>query len=498
MSYFANVSPESVDIRGKGITSFLHAVKAHGLELHSLKIIRHGKCCASAWAAPYGPEYLHPVYSFSKSLTAAAIGFACQEGLLSLDDKIVDIFPEYCPEEPSAYLKEVTLHHLLTMSCGQETEIDTEKPTWIEDFLHHDFLHKPGTWYQYNTAGTNMLSAALTKKTGMALLDFLRPRLLDPLGIDQIACHVMPDALHTHHGGGGMKLTTEGMARFAYFMLHDGVWEGKQLLSGWYKEKAGVKQIETAGDAEGHVKEWANGYGYQCWMGSLPRSFRADGAYGQFGFVFPTLDMIVVTTSATEQTQTLVDCMYDHLIPAVCPDGTLKDEPETSLTAALSHMRIPALLSCRYPKGEEAVSAGCWYAQESEDGSQMNSFETLIGGAGLFALPEETSITAMRFTFTDRQVIWTVVDGGVEKEIKAALDGRFDISQVGGYSYGATARWRGVQALEMEVRRLDAISGVRMIFRFDGDEMRIEADETLMTAGGLGMYEKHLVRFVQE
>lgn len=147
---------------------------------------------------------------------------------------------------------------------------------------------------------------------------------------------------------------------------------------------------------------------------------------------------------------------------------------------------------------QEAVSDGCWYAQEAEDGAQINSFETLIGGAGLFALPEETSITAMRFTFTDRQVIWTVVDGGVEKEIKAALDGRFDISQVGGYSYGATARWRGVQALEMEVRRLDAISGVRMIFRFDGDEMRIEADETLMTAGGLGMYEKHLVRFVQE
>src|SRR5699024_7209271 len=108
-----------------------------------------------------------------KSLTATAIGFAWQEGILSLDEKVIDIFPEHSPQDPSDYLKEMTLHHLLCMSCGHEIGIDFEKPDWISDFLHHPVLHKPGTYYRYNTAGTNMLSAVITKKTGLSLLEYL-------------------------------------------------------------------------------------------------------------------------------------------------------------------------------------------------------------------------------------------------------------------------------------------------------------------------------------
>lgn len=492
-SYFENVAPEAIDIKAEGITGFLDAVKKNGLELHSMKVIRHGKCCASAWFDPYGPDILHPVYSFSKSLTAAAIGFAWQEGILSLDEKLVDIFPEYCPEQPSDNLKEVTLHHLLTMSCGQETEIDGSKASWISDFLHHSFPHRPGTWYQYNSVGTNMLAAVLAKKTGESLMDFLKPRLLEPLGIDPVFCYRLHDEYQTCCGGGGMKLTTEGMARFTYFMLHKGEWEGKKLLSGWY-EMAASKQIETAGDAEGHVKEWANGYGYQCWMGTLPGSFRADGAYGQFGFVFPSLDLIVITTSATEQTQTLVDCLYEHLLPAVCPDGELKKEKETDLTDVLSGLRIPGLLSCRNPEMEIRISTGTYEADESEPGKRMNSLETLIGGAGLWYLPEEPSITDMHFAFDADSVTWTVL-AGEEKKITAALDGSFAISRIGDISYAASARWRSLTALELEIRRIDAISGVRLIFRFEGERLHIEADETLISVGGPGMNQKHLVPF---
>ena len=84
MGYFKDVTPESVGIESKGILDFIHDVKKHGIEQHSLMVIRHGKCCAKGWWKPYGPQYLHPVYSFSKSLTATAIGFAEQEGILSL------------------------------------------------------------------------------------------------------------------------------------------------------------------------------------------------------------------------------------------------------------------------------------------------------------------------------------------------------------------------------------------------------------------------------
>ena len=142
MGYFKDVTPESVGIESKGILDFIHDVKKHGIEQHSMMVIRHGKCCAKGWWKPYGPQYLHPVYSFSKSLTATAIGFAEQEGILSLDEKLVDIFSDQLPEQISDNLKEVTLEHLLTMSCGHETEIENKETVgWVRMFLANPFLH---------------------------------------------------------------------------------------------------------------------------------------------------------------------------------------------------------------------------------------------------------------------------------------------------------------------------------------------------------------------
>ena len=214
MEYFSRVTPESVGIHSKGIIDFIESAASKGIEQHSLMIIRHGKCAAAGWWKPYGPEYLHPLYSFSKTLTATAIGFAEQEGILSLDEKLIDIFPDKLPNEVSDNLREVSLHHLLIMGCGHETEINGLDPDWIRHFLAHPFLHKPGTFYKYNTAGTNMLAAVLKRKTGQDVTEFLRPRLLESLGITEITCAHLPDEDSVELGGGGMKLRTEDMAKF--------------------------------------------------------------------------------------------------------------------------------------------------------------------------------------------------------------------------------------------------------------------------------------------
>lgn len=166
MGYFKDVTPESAGISSKGILNFLDRIEENQIELHSFMVIRHGQCAAKGWWKPYDEKFRHPLYSFSKSLTATAIGFAEQEGILSLDEKIVDIFPDLLPENPSENLKKITLHHLLIMGCGHETEIMDNSENWISTFLHHPVLHEPGTFYKYNTAGTNMLAAVLRKKNG--------------------------------------------------------------------------------------------------------------------------------------------------------------------------------------------------------------------------------------------------------------------------------------------------------------------------------------------
>lgn len=492
MEYFKRVTPESVGIASSGIINFLQEVKKKGIEMHSLMVLCHDQCAAAGWWKPYAPEYLHPLYSFSKSLTAIAIGFAKQEGLLKLDERLVDLFPEECPEIISENLSKVTLHHLLCMAGGHETEIEGVlgiSENWIAEFLALPFLHEPGTFYLYNTPGTNMLAAVIKRKTGQNVTEYLRPRLLDPLGIGKITCVQLPDKDLIELGGGGMQLCTEDMARFATFLLHRGYWEGKQLLEESWFDLATVKQIETAGDSAGHVLDWAYGYGYQCWMCALPKSFRADGAYGQFGFVFPTLDTVIVTTTATEQTQSLVNALMKHIIPAIGEAELPASEDAAVLADMLEKLELPVLLGDRNPHLESNIAGKVFVSSAKSFDEACSSMEILIGGAGHFMF-EMTPVEKMWFTFEEDIVNWHVLEGEKEKVITAALDGRFSLSTCDEVTYAATARYRGLWALEMEIRRTDAISGVRMIFRFDGDKLTFEAEDTLISVGGLGITDR--------
>lgn len=509
MDCFSYVSPESLGIRTEAIEAFLDACSRAGLELHRFMLLRHGTCCAKVVWSPYGEDDLHPVYSFSKSLTATAIAFARQEGLLNLDERIVDLFPDDLPEgfdedqSPSAMnLRECTIHHLLCMSCGHEHEIWGDGADWRKVFFAQPFPHKPGTFYLYNTPGSNLLAAIVLKKTGQQVTEYLRPRLFNPLGIeaDAVSCIHLPDAEGTEHGGGGMSLTLDAMARFTQFMLQDGWWDGRQLLKDWYYSHAGIKQIETEGDSYGHVKEWAKGYGYQCWLCSLPKSFRADGAFGQFGLVYPTLDMCVIINAATEQTQTMIDAVNECLLPGVLEEGCLDEEYVENTcgdagTAFIRKYQLPGLKNCRNPLFEDCLRRSAYTAESGEADGIMG----LVGGAGRIIKTQEEPISRMEFAFGDYSLTWILTQGNEKKRLEAALDGTFATSVIDGVRYAATARWRALRKLELEIRRLDAMSGVRLIIHFtqDGGKLRMEADETLMTDGGLGMSVRHLVPYLR-
>lgn len=496
MDYFEKTIPEAVGLHSEDILRFLEEVEKKEIELHSLMVVRNGKCCVSGWWAPYGPEYLHPLCSFSKAITSVAIGFAEQEGLLRLDERIADIFPEYLPKNPSQNLLKANLHHFLTMSCGHDTETEAMGADWIREFLSHPFQHEPGTFYRYNTAGTNMLAAVIKRKTGQNVTEYLRPRLLDPLGIRDIYCECLPDEESVEIGGGGMKLRTEDMARFTYFLLKRGKWEGEQLLRESWFDRACCKQIETEGDVDGHVKEWACGYGYQFWRGSYPGSFRADGAFGQFGMVFPDLDMIVVTTSAAKEAQELVDLILQYLVASAADNRAAEAAKPQILKEKLAALAIPPLRGKRRPETEEKIN-GRIYALEEGTEEYCSSMEFLVGGVALYHV-EEGMTDRMSFTFSQDKVTWSLWEAGKKKEITGDFCGRFHISRCGECLYGASAEWFDKHTLKMEVRRLDAISGARITFRFDGDRLILKSQDTLLLEGEnvIGMRKKHTAPFL--
>ncbi len=479
---FERVTPESVGVRSMAVADMLDELYRRGIEMHSFMLLRHGKVCAEGAWKPYAPDIQHIMFSFSKSLTSTAIGFAEQEGILSLDEKLVDIFPDQLPENPSENLKKAEIRHVLMMGCGHETEISwgaTGNPDWIAEFLRHPFVYEPGTHFMYNTAGTNLLSAILTKKTGLTLTEFLRPRLIEPLGMSDIRCQPLPDG--TEMGGAGYSLTIEDMARFIQFVANKGKWEGKQLLNEAWFDKATRKQIENKGAGWGGDPDWQQGYCFQFWRCQPEGVFRGDGAFGQYGIVFTKQDAVLVIQSASLQLQAVLTSVWDKLLPGIT-DGVLPEDPVALhiLPNRLKSLELNPMLGVRNPGAEDSLN-GAVYTPDSP----LPAMTDIIGGIGKF-LPDGGSLLSLGFRFTEGGAALLCRQDNGEYEIGVDMAGHFAVTEIGGAPYGANGRWRAKDKLEIELRNTRMTGGKRFVFQFSGDKMIVNADSTMPEAGGLG------------
>ena len=251
MSFFEKVSPESLGIPSGCISMMLDAMKREKVDLNSFIILRHGKLAAQGWYAPYAPDVLHAMHSFTKTINATAIGFMVSEGLISLSDKVISFFPEETPEAPSENLKKMEIRHLLSMTCGHETDCGRAGGSFIKNFLAHPVKREPGTYFVYNTTGSNMLSAIIYRVTGMNFTEYLTPRLFAPLGITDWYCSKTPEGIEM--GGGGLCLHTRDMASLCQCYLQNGLWQEKQLIpADWVAEATQPHIIQANGWAPRH------------------------------------------------------------------------------------------------------------------------------------------------------------------------------------------------------------------------------------------------------
>src|SRR6516225_1711909 len=307
-------SPEAQGISSQAISDFVSTVDTIDT-LHSFMLVRHGRVVAEGWWKPEAPDKPHVLHSLSKSFNSTAVGLAIAEGKLSLDDPVLKFFPEEAPAEPSENLKAMKVRDLLTMTCGHETEPKAVggAPS-VKQFLAHPVPHQPGTHFQYNTMGSYTLSAIVTKATGQTTLEYLKPRLFEPLGIENPEWPSSPEGYSL--GGYGLKLCTEDLAKFGHLYLQKGKWNGKQLIPEKWVEQATSKQVPN--DQESHSKigiDWTQGYGFQFWR-CTHNAFRGDGAAGQLCAVIPDKDAVVAITANTGSFQDEMNAIWDKLYPA--------------------------------------------------------------------------------------------------------------------------------------------------------------------------------------
>ena len=307
-------TPEAQGISSRAIRDFVEAADKINT-LHSFMLVRHGHVVAAGWWKPEAADKPHVLHSLSKSFNSTAVGLAIAEGKLSLDDPVLKFFPADAPAEPSENLRAMKVRDLLTMTCGHDTEPKSAggAPS-VKQFLAHPVPHAPGTHFQYNTMGSYTLSAIVTKVTGETTLEFLKPRLFEPLGIEHPDWESSPEGYSL--GGYGLKLCTEDIAKFGELYLQKGKWEGRRLIPEAWIEEATSKQVSN--EEESHAKigvDWRQGYGFQFWR-CTHNGFRGDGAAGQLCLVIPDKDAVIAITADTGNFQGEMNAVWDNLYPA--------------------------------------------------------------------------------------------------------------------------------------------------------------------------------------
>src|SRR6267142_3622473 len=307
-------TPEEQGVSSADVRDYIEAADQKVNTMHSFMLVRHGHVVAEGWWKPEAADKPHVMHSLSKSFTSTAVGLAVADGKLSIDDPVLKFFPDECPANPSDKLKMMRVRDLLTTTSGHEVEVkfNTNTP-WVQAFLAHPVPFKPGTHFQYNTPGTYMLSAIVNKVTGQTVLDYLKPRLFDPLGIENPEWSSSPQGISA--GGFGLKIRTEDIAKFGLLYLQKGKWDGKQLIPESWVEQATSKQVSNGSDP---TKDWDQGYCFQFWR-CRHNAFRGDGANGQFCIVMPEQDAVVAITADTRDMQAELNIVWDKLLPAFHP-----------------------------------------------------------------------------------------------------------------------------------------------------------------------------------
>jgi len=269
--------PEPQGVSSAALLEFVDALDQQIEGLHSVMVVRHGHVIAEGWWAPYHPSQNHLLFSLSKSFTSSAVGFAVAEHKLSLDDEVLKFFPDEAPTNTSSNLKAMRVRDLLIMSTGHQDEPPTGPDVLSpKSFLAQPVPHLPGTHFKYNTAATFMQSAIVQKVTGQSVLEYLRPRLFEPLGIEHPVWDTNFQGISL--GGYGLSVRTEDIAKFGLLYLQQGRWQGKALLPAEWVALATAKQTSNGSNPE---SDWNQGYGFQFWR-CRHNAYRGDGAFGQF------------------------------------------------------------------------------------------------------------------------------------------------------------------------------------------------------------------------
>lgn len=466
-----HVTPEEVGVDSKAITAFINEINEKKLGLQSFTVVRHDKVCAQGFFKPYSADMPHVMYSMSKSVTSTAIGFAVSEGLLNLNDRVADFFPEYVMSK-RPFNRMLTIRMLLTMHSDKLITVLEEKggTDWVSNFFGATFVLPPNTKFNYISENTFMLSAILTKVTGMSMLDYLYPRMFEPLGIEKPFWET--DGKGNNAGGWGLYMKSEDLAKFFLPYIHGGKWiDGTQLIPELWVKEATRKQVDSVRD--GFIDNMV-GYGYQFWRNPIANSYRADGLFGQRCFMFPEYDALVVLNCGEAEDYNIMKVFWKYF-PQCFGYGTLPENKEaySEMLETIDNCHVEDLPATKRNTALEQMVSGRLIRCKT---SEFVSVLTISITQMLYNKPGK--INEMKLTFDSEKLSFYWKEKDYENTIEAGLDGEYRVSEItlGDLHYHtySKASWQEDGSLKLWIRPIETAHVRKFTFLFtDNNNVKI-------------------------
>jgi hypothetical protein len=338
----------------------------------------------------------------------------------------------------------------------------------VKSFFATPIVKEPGTTFLYNTLATYMVSAIVQKVTGEKVIDYLKPRLFEPLAIEGMDWEVDPQGRNV--GGWGLRIKTEDMAKLGQMYLQKGKWNGKQLLpESWIAEATSAVIKDSApglAPEQRDSSDWAQGYGYQFWQ-CRNNAYRADGAYGQYIIVMPEFDAVVVLTSETPDMQDEINLVWKFLLPALQNStSNASEESYNQLKTKLASLALP-LPEKNATSAEETVRNESFVMDENASGYEEIDFAFATGVCKV-NLKKHGQSYSLEFGSGEWKLGETAKLGPTLIPAKAHFVGLPNPKVAGVY------QWKNENTLELTLRYIESPHAERYLCRFQEGKVFVE------------------------
>ena len=377
---FEKITPEEAGISSAQVAEFISLLNRCGFAIHDVIMMKGDKIFAEYYWKPFHKDFIHRMYSQTKTHAAIAIGFLEQEGKLSLDDKLVDIFRDKITTPVPPSLEKQTIREMLTMSTVngykwwmQHPDAKDRTALYLND---RPMNTRPSqTLWNYDTDGSYMLGAVAERLSGMPLFDYLNDRLYKKLGAFENG-YMLLSRDDVAWGDSGLMSTPLDMITFARFVMNYGKWCGEQILNEKFLRDATSKQVDNRATA--HNQYMNMGYGYQIWRGER-NSFAFRGMGMQDTLCFPDQDVIFLVNADIQYNNAARPIVYTSFVDKIIDkisDTPLPKNPEAEalLAKATENLELVSVKGLEDSPYREIINDKVYNLDENPMGITKISF----------------------------------------------------------------------------------------------------------------------------